>query len=687
MDTHLATSRKGTFLEHITWLRGMAIVLVMLFHLSAEAWPKGYLGVDAFLVISGYLLFRKYTQETERVSLKTLGLFFLHRVQRIVLPMAIIIVLSIIIGHFFLIVKDENFLCREAFCACFARVNSFLQREFSNYFASDSAFNPLLHLWYLAVILQIYFMWGIGRFVVQYLPRVWRVCIVVFVGIASLMYFYNLPIYEYLSGMGAAIGSQPKAVSYYATLPRVWEVLSGGIVYLLPELPGNRKISSLIASVTGLSLVLFSALSGGVFALEWMGSCPHALLVVLGTVLLIRYAGECRMPLLSPLLFLGRISFSVYLVHMPLFIYSKMWLLGQAGAWEMTAFLVAAILVGWVFWWCIEKRHPRWWLVLLCWLAALSVSRAGRKSEGFKAYQCIKPVSLGATPYSQWRKCRDKALLADCEPSFSTYMGVFGLMSVKKLPKMTKPILAWGNKDKKASVILIGDSHASHLYAGFNTAFQDEDISGIYLASIVFPFVNRYCSWQDRHGMYDSTKEKTEALYRFLEKHPEISHIIIAQYWSIRLSDWLQKDTCENITNDLRVFLRELKKRGKEIIIVGPTPVFALSPRSYTKVCALTGKSCADICAELTQEAYAEMNKDVFPMLQQMVAEGLCTYIDPLKTLLPQEAFKASDGEDIYMSDTNHFFASGSELFIRRCLPQLKPILKLRSDNDQYETK
>ncbi len=163
--------QKEKHLLHIDGLRGLAIILIVLFHMDGNMWAHGYLGVDIFLVISGYLLMMKRLCAPWRFS-ETFS-FVLRRVQRIVFPMLVAILLAILVGFFLLGNGQEDLTCDEGWWACIFRANFFLTKRLGDYFAPDSSYMPLLPMWYLSVLFQVYLLFITGNALLQRLPRLW----------------------------------------------------------------------------------------------------------------------------------------------------------------------------------------------------------------------------------------------------------------------------------------------------------------------------------------------------------------------------------------------------------------------------------------------------------------------------------------------------------------------------------
>lgn len=657
-------------MEHLAGLRGIALLFVILFHLDGTLWPHGYLGVDVFLVISGYLIFRARLAHDNADSFHDMFAYLAKRMRRILPSMFIVIIVALLIGLLLLWGKDEVLLTKIGYGACLGKANAVLANLFSDYFATDAAFVPLLHLWYLSVILQVYLIYAVANQVLQRMSKKYATSAIILLGIGSLLYCYSAPIYMWLKGIGLPLRGILQAPSYYQTLPRVWEVMAGGLVCILPSL--KRQSYANAATVAGLALVLLPALKGTLPGLEFISFLPDTILVVLGSVLLLRYVPASNLcMILSNKIFvgLGIISFSVYLVHMPIIVYMRMWMLGQPSAWENASMVGLSIIVGWLFWFCIEKRRFPWWLVLLLWASCTTLCGVGRKNDGFSAY--LPPSNWGVPSYEEWRIHSDEATLRELHTeSFRIFPGVFGMLNTQRPYPKDAPFLAMGDDTQRPTCILMGDSHAMCAYAGLDQALKEEGISGIYFSAYICPFHG----WiEDKKILLsDSTPPWETALLHWLQAHPEITHIIIAQRWHLRLD---APDSSH--VEDLRTFLTALRQMNKNVILIGPTPEFP--PQAaflhFDKILNLKGMSseAADAAAAVcTRETYMEKNKVALPILHKLQQEGLCKLIEPLSTLPQGEAFRSMRGGKLQMFDGHHM-SPGQSI---RLMQALRPALR-----------
>lgn len=657
------------FLPHVAGLRAVAIILVMLFHLDGALWPHGYLGVDVFLVISGYMLFRSRLSKDSPYSLKDTTNFVYKRFMRIVPPMAVIILLTIAVGLLLMGSGDLAYLCKLSGYALLGGGNYFLKHSFDDYFAQDSSFIPLLHFWYLAVILQVYLLWAAVNYLVQLLPKAAIASLLIVIGLVSLAYCYSFPLHEWLKSEGVSWWEQDKAPSYYQTLPRVWEILAGGLICILPSFR-KRAYSAVFALFGLLSILLFSLLP----IYQEGDKLPATFIVVSGTILLIRYLPESGLnALLANKLFvwLGGISFSIYLVHLPVFFFWRLWQLGQMDTWDKIGAFLLSLPVGYVFWWCIEKRRFTWWQVAGLWSATMLLCKWGRITSGFEDFMNKRTVSPS---YERWTWNSDLLLEEGLSQKVLPSHYIVFMMMCREIPaKINSRLMLMGDLEQTPNFVLMGDSHAAHLYAGMDHTFRQEKISGLYLASVLFPF-HDFSHTNPNDPSYYSSPEKENIIIDWLAAHQSLEKIVISFKWSDRLDKLLVKIPHDEMVAKLRQFLQQLKAINKKVILIGPTPEFSenVLPDHFYKIAYIKGMNLSDMIESCTQEQYLERNKKILPYLQQMEDEGLCTFIDLSKSCMP---FPFYSDDNPTMLDSHHLSPKGSIYVVKRLLPWLKRTL------------
>lgn len=655
---------ENSFLEHLAGMRGLAIILVVLFHLDGQVWEHAYLGVDVFLVITGYLLLRGRLRRSGTESLRDAGVYIYRRLQRIVTPMLPVIILTVGVSFILFRAMDEEMVCRLGYNACIGKANLYLARVFENYFAPDGGFNPLLHLWYLSTTLQVYLIYVVANLGLQRLPRRWCIGVLALLGIASLVWHSSFAVHEWLRRCGLPVWEQLKDVSYYATLPRLWEVLAGGMVCLLPSC--RSRVWATALSGAGLGVVLLCSFSGASYA--------GTLAVVAGTVLVLRYLPESFIEKAlsnAPLRWLGGISFSLYLVHMPVIVFCRTWWFGQMSCGVIALALGLALSVGWGYYHLVEKRRISWWGLVLLWAGAFGVCQAGRVTHGFERYMPVAPIVHA--PYKDWQLCTDRELAANWDPTLNFTPQVFAIMQEQRPPQMEVPLLAMGDATKRANILFLGDSHALHAYAGMDAVFRREGWSGVFLSSIIVPLHGWHIIFGgDDPSSYYYNGAKEKALMSWLARQPQITHVVIAQRWLVRYGS-SKKDTVK-MAQDLRDYISQIKQLGKQVVLIGPSPEYGVQTSLFERVLHLRGLRPEDVSACLPRLQFCLTNEPVYKVLRQMEAEGLAVLVDVQGGMQAGEDFPAHREGELMMLDDNHLTPTGSLWFAERLVPQLRAV-------------
>lgn len=324
----------------IQGLRALAVVLVVAFHLSPKTIPGGYIGVDIFFVISGYLITAHLMREVVHTGSVKLLEFWARRVRRL-LPAAFLVLAVSAVAVYILLpatVRGQNFI-EIAFAAAYV-LNWRLAYDSVDYLAADNVASVAQHYWTLSVEEQFYFVWPIliliGIWCAAKMKLASRrqviTALLVIVFVASLAF----SIYE-------TTRSQPSA--YFLTTTRAWEFAAGGLVALVP-IAKLRGFSHAALSWLGIGLIGFSA-----FMLDGHSPFPGwiALFPVAGVAVLL-WVKDSDLPWspqyllkFGPAQLIGDTSYAIYLWHWPLIVVATS-LLGRSPGWIWGGVIVAVTL-------------------------------------------------------------------------------------------------------------------------------------------------------------------------------------------------------------------------------------------------------------------------------------------------------------------------------------------------------
>ncbi|WP_371880692.1 acyltransferase family protein [Caballeronia sp. S22] len=325
----------------IDGLRAIAVILVVAFHAFPSLLKGGFVGVDVFFVISGFLITGILLSDLTG-GRYSLGGFYGRRIRRI-FPALTIVLVAVCLAGWFCLFKDELQKLGWDIAAGAAFVANLALWGETGYFDRAAEVKPLLHLWSIGIEEQFYIVWPL----ILRLAYKRRPVLIAAIAICFLASFaFNVQ----------QVHSHP-AAAFYSPFSRFWELAAGGLLAVLSkrESQGARLAKELV-SCAGLALIVCAVClitAASVFPGWW------ALLPVAGAVALIWAGPDClvnrHLLSLRPMVWIGKISYPLYLWHWPLLSFTTI-LTGQAPAPQMRFTLViVSVLLAWATYLFIEK--------------------------------------------------------------------------------------------------------------------------------------------------------------------------------------------------------------------------------------------------------------------------------------------------------------------------------------------
>lgn len=302
--------------REIDGLRAVAVLPVIFFHAGFKAFEGGYIGVDVFFVISGYLITSIILSDMDmgKFSIVT---FYERRARRI-LPALFFVMLCCLPFAWFLLTPKHLVDFSQSLSAVSAFSSNILFWQESGYFGTSSELKPLLHTWSLAVEEQYYIFFPLFLMAIWKMRKRWIFGLLIFVGAVS---FFT-----------AEWGAYNKPLATFFLLPtRGWELLIGALIAFYffykkehGDLIENKKKLSEILGIIGLLLILYSIFQ---FDKETPFPSVYAFIPTVGTSLVIIFSNSRtivgRLLGLGPMVGIGLISYSTYLWHQPLFVFTR----------------------------------------------------------------------------------------------------------------------------------------------------------------------------------------------------------------------------------------------------------------------------------------------------------------------------------------------------------------------------
>ena len=327
----------------IDGLRALAVVPVILFHAGFELFSGGFVGVDVFFVISGYLITTILTEDIENKRFSIVN-FYERRARRILPALFFVMLVCIPFAWMWMLPSQMKDFSHSLVAVSLFASNILFWRE-SGYFAAAAEEKPLLHTWSLAVEEQYYVLFPI------FLILAWR--------FGKNRVFWMIVVMAAISLLLSEWGWRNKdTANFYLAPTRAWELFAGSISAFIVHKQGVQKNNSL--ATIGLGAIVFS-----IFFYDETTPFPsvYALVPVLGVVLLVLYADKetIAAKLLSTKGFvgIGLISYSAYLWHQPLFAFARIRSLEHPSLFFMSTLGIISIVFAYFSWRYIEKPFRR----------------------------------------------------------------------------------------------------------------------------------------------------------------------------------------------------------------------------------------------------------------------------------------------------------------------------------------
>ena len=345
----------------IDGLRTLAVVPVILFHAGVPAFGGGFVGVDVFFVISGYLITSILDRDLARGRFSLLR-FYERRARRILPVLLLVAALCLPVAWVVMLPTEFADFGGSALAAALFSSNGYFWID-TGYFATASELKPLLHTWSLAVEEQFYVVFPIFLWAVWTAPGRARVVATALLALAS----FALCLW--------AVTAWPSANFFLAPF-RAWELLAGSLCAY--ALSGRRPRGRDGPAFVGLGLLMAS-----VVLIDATTPFPSAwtLLPVAGTVLVILHAAPDtrvgRLLSLRPLVALGLLSYGAYLFHQPMLAFTRLAMLDAPPVWVMAAIGLGAFAPAWASWTWVETPFRAGGAALPSMWGVFAVSGAG----------------------------------------------------------------------------------------------------------------------------------------------------------------------------------------------------------------------------------------------------------------------------------------------------------------------
>jgi peptidoglycan/LPS O-acetylase OafA/YrhL len=507
----------------IDGLRAIAVLAVVFFH-AGLGLRGGYVGVDVFFVISGYLItgIIQNNLDNDRFSLFT---FWERRIRRIFPALAISVLATLLVGYLLLLPQELEALGNSSIAQALFVANIYFWTE-TGYFAGPAEQKPLLHTWSLAVEEQFYFIYP---FFLQFLKLQ-----------SAVSRFYIVAVTTFASFGLSVYGSYFFPSATFFLLPtRAWELSAGAMIALSPWALSRRRYFNEALSIIGIIMIVAATL--------WFDERTRfpgvaALLPVLGTVALLYGTAGTRDTtigkLLSvrPFVFVGLLSYSIYLWHWPAIVFVRIGF-GYFGPKQVVLALAITSVCSLLSWWLVEGTTRKKTvlrtrksliagsmivLVLMIGTSATFVLTGGLPNRF--------PSNLAALiEDSEWIGAERLIFGKD-----------FSLKDLKEMGVSTGP-----NNARGLDLFVWGDSHAAILFDALSELAEKHELSAVACVSAGQIPIPGVALVEEDGGTVEEQLRAREMIFDYLEREKPKNLLLVAR-WSLYVEGFSEVEFASN---------------------------------------------------------------------------------------------------------------------------------------------
>lgn len=630
-------------MENVQALRALAVTLVVIYHFWPGRVDGGFIGVDVFFVISGFLITDHLARELDQRDAINLPAFYARRARRLLPAAVLVLVVVTILVVLYLPILRWVTTFKELVASAFYGENWALALKATDYLAAQDAPSPIQHYWSLSTEEQFYLIWPLlmllGAFIAARLARQRTAALLVTLGIVvAASYVYSI-----------VLTQADPSTAYFSTFTRAWEFGAGGLLAIAKVEFKPEKAASGVLSWLGIVLIVASgfALNGSTPFPGWVAVVP-----VVGTLFVIvagmPAAKWSPRPIMAfrPVGFIGDISYSIYLWHWPFVVFGP-FILGVANlnGYQKIGFIALAVLLAWLTkrfvedpirgWKALTLRKPRWSLLsalgLMLVVVVVVAAGAGDFELRLKSVEASVSSNTTGPMAGVVRGITPNPLLAGDDKGVNE-----NCWSTQDSPKIVKCTYHEGSGPR---VALVGDSHAQALSIEVIALAKQE---GWQLDT----YLKQACSWSAYGPMLKSGADFATNCTQWraaIEKKLESEH-----YDAIITTSSVFRVPPKNTAAGMAAAWKPVEAAGTQIYTLMDNPTW---PTGDPNECLIAHNSDAAKCTETRAAAFPWEDP-------QRVAAGMVPGVHVIdQTSLYCTAticFSVKDGLDMYR-DEEHF--------------------------------
>ncbi len=556
----------------IEGIRAVAILSVVIYHVNNAWLPGGFIGVDIFFVLSGFLITSIWIKDIDTASWRMLPGFWARRILRLLPAASLVLVVTALLSSVLLPAADRGQIAEGIRAATFYMANIFYANQSLDYLAADVSASPVLHFWSLGVEEQFYLVWPtlflLSLGFSKNTRRTRWIIVVIAVGSFALSLYQTATI-------------QPLA--FFGSPARAWQLGAGALLAL-----NNHHFKRLwprvrsLFSLTGLALIFYSLIAMGTL-IKNGAAYPGwpALLPTLGAASLLIGGAPGRndnpvgrLLALPPLQWLGAVSYSWYLWHWPLLVLARAkWpaiqpfdeVLVAVGSLCLAVISLHVVENPIRFSKKLQKSHSKTFLLGIALMASSTLASSLLMSRDASNLE----ASLPALSY---RPLASQAV-DDVPESYAD-----GCMSTSTAEWIVKSKqCVYGNPKSKKLAVLFGDSHAAHWLAAADAAAKRENYRlEVRIKTFCTPV--RIARWDAARGKVYTECEawKARVIEDLYSRHPEVIFWAARSSGSISVVQDGRQVSVEEAKplwqKSLRTMLKILKGSGARVVAIADTP-------------------------------------------------------------------------------------------------------------------
>jgi peptidoglycan/LPS O-acetylase OafA/YrhL len=606
-------------------LRAVSIISVIIFHLDRTVFPYGYLGVDLFFVISGYLITRSILNDYKKNNFSFYN-FYLRRIRRIFPVLLTVLLVTFFLGYIILLTPDFKKFS-ESLITSLGFVSNFYFWITGGYFSVNDELKPLLHLWSLSVEEQFYLFFPLLIYLIfKFTKKINSFLIIVF--IISLISF-AINIYFISKGHRDPI--------FFLFPARVWQFGAGAFFAFLP----NLNIKNIWLDFCYLFVAIFLIFFNFFIKISYL---PDATLMTIGAILIL-YRITNKKNFFStifnfkPLVFIGLISYSLYLWHWPIISFIKYINVEPINFQHMLAGVVITLLLSVLSWRFVEqpflyKYSTNKLLSFVCFSYLLLILSSSL-------------IFFSKNLPSRYDKFPNK--LAESVGS-RFYCNI---LEYRKFGD-TYACLINSKIKKNSNIILFGNSHA-HMYGhAFKSYLTSTNQKGIIIAlNSCLPFIDKNISI---HCL-----KKARSYFSSIIESEESKHVVIGFTWyADELVDedgnFFKDVNFEIVKKSINIIINELKKNNKQVYLIGPieTPNRNIASNLSREIIF---KNKENYRLFRSSKNFEDKYSKIIDFFEKKLKKN---FFQPHKILCDKKKCFFAEQNGSFFSDTNHLSYHGS---------------------------